>query len=89
MTSEHEITCNVAFGYLSVLLSHLSLSPMIKERVCSQLQGGTLEQLLDAVNEFIKYHRQVEDEIYQVDRDVDLKAGFTNRLQTVVERLQC
>ena len=88
MTSEHEITCNVAFGYLSVLLSHLSLSQMVKERVCSQLQGGTLKQLLDAVEEFIKYHRQVEDEIFQVDRGVDLKAGFVCRLQTLVEHLQ-
>ena len=78
----------MAFGYLSVLLSLLSLCQVIKERVCSQLQGGTLEQLLDAVNEFIKYHRQVEDEIYQVDRDVDLRAGFIDRLQMVVERLQ-
>lgn len=71
-----------------MLLSHLSLNQLINERVCSQLQGGTLQQLLRAVEEFIQYHRQVEDEICHVERTVDLKAGFTNGLQAVVDRLR-
>ncbi|KAL9122274.1 MAG: hypothetical protein Q9187_001170 [Circinaria calcarea] len=75
-------------GKVSLDAFHLSLNKLINERVCSQLQGGTLQQLLRAVEEFIQYHRQVEDEICHVERAVDLKAGFTNRLQAVVDRLR-
>ena len=87
MISEKDITANVAFGYLSVLLSYLSLNPGIRERICLQLQGGTLLQLVDAIEEFLQYHRRIANEINQVDQEIDSKVGFIGRLQNLVDRL--
>ena len=76
------------FGYLAVLLSYLSLNVSIKSYVAGKLQGGTIEILLDAVEEFLFYHRKVADDIRQSFEDVDLKAAFVGRLQAVVDVLR-
>jgi len=78
---------NVAFGYLSVLLCFLSISPSVKKRLCSLLPGNDLRPVLGAVEEFLHFHRQIE-EIQQSDEQVDLKATFVHRLQSVVDRLK-
>ena len=80
----------MAFGYLSVLLSYLCLNGTIRKRVCSRLRGGTLTQLLDTVEEFLQYHRQIDEEIHRNDRgaELDVRAGFIGRLQGVVEGLK-
>lgn len=86
--SEEETSFNVAFGYLSVLLSNLCINGVIREQVRSRLQGGTLKQLLDAVEEFLHYHRQVDDQFCDVGEEIDVKVGFVGRLQSVVDRLK-
>ncbi|MCJ1248307.1 hypothetical protein MMC30_005524 [Trapelia coarctata] len=85
--SEQESVLNVAFGYLSVLLCFLSISTSVKKRLCSLLPGNDLRQVLGAVEEFLQFHRQI-DEIQQSDEQVDLKVSFVHRLQTVVDRLK-
>ena len=78
---------NVAFGYLSVLLCFLSISTSIKKRLCSLLPGNDLRQVLGAVEEFLHFHRQIE-EIQQTDEQVDFRVTFVHRLQSVVDRLK-
>lgn len=78
----------MAFGYLSVLLSYLCVDQEVRLRVSSRLKGRTLKQLLDAVDEFLHYHRQVDDEIYQNDGEMDVRAGFIDRLQRMVNELK-
>lgn len=78
----------MALGYLSVLISYLCINEAVRLRVSSHLQGGTLKSLLDAVEEFLRYHQQIDEEIHSKDEDVDIKAGFIRRLQEVVDDLR-
>ena len=71
-----------------MLLSNLCIDGVVREQVRSRLRGGTLKQLLDAVEEFLHYHRQVDDQICQVGEEIEPKVGFVGRLQSVVERLK-
>ena len=86
--SEQEITSNVAFGYLSVLLSYLSISPTIRSFLCSQLPGGTLESLFAAVEEFLHFNKQIADEFHATEEDSEMKAGFIVKLQELLNRLK-
>jgi hypothetical protein len=85
---EQEIKSNVAVGYLAVLLSYLSVTPHIKQQIEARLRGGTMTQLLDAVEEFLHYHRQVAEEIPQANDDLDVKTSFIGRVQSIVDRLK-
>ena len=78
----------MAFGYLSVLLSYICTDDTVRQRVCSHLRGGNLDQLLEAVREFLQYHTRIDREIYESGGDIDLTAGFTSRLQSVVDKLE-
>lgn len=86
--SEEEISTNVAFGYLAVLLSYVCVNKSARAYACSQLQGGTLDQLLRAMKEFLQYHNSIDQEIYDSGGDVDVTAGFTSRLQRLVDKLE-
>lgn len=88
MFSEREASLNVAFGYLSVLLSYLCLNKTVRFMVISQLQGGSLKQLLDAVQEFLHYHREIDADIHQDEEGVDVKADFIDRLQRLIDELK-
>lgn len=87
MYSEEGTTINVAFGYLSVLLSYACIDDRVKQHMSSQLPGGDLKQLLSAVREFLQYHARIDKEIHDSGGDSDLAAGFTSRLQSVVNKL--
>ncbi len=86
--SEQETSSNVAFGYLSVLLCYLCLNDVVRAQISSHLEGGTLKQLLDAVDEFLSFHRKVDEEITRSDGEVDFRAGFISRLQSVIDGLR-
>lgn len=88
MFSEREASLNVAFGYLSVLLSYLCLNKTVRFMVSSQLQGGSLKKLLDAVQEFLHYHREIDANIHQDEEGVDVQADFTDRLQRLIDGLK-
>lgn len=88
MFSEREASLNVAFGYLSVLLSYLCLNKTVRFMVSSQLQGGSLKKLLDAVQEFLHYHREIDANIHQDEEGVDVQADFIDRLQRLIDGLK-
>lgn len=86
----------MVFGYLSVLLSTLTLDDGIRARIRAALPGRSLDRLLATVEEFLLYHRRVE-EIHDGiatrptdgnDHDHDAMAGFTGRLQGIVDRIR-
>ena len=54
----------------------------------SKLTGGTVRPLLNAVEEFLHYHRKIDEEIYPNGGEVDLRASFTTRLQGIVDILE-
>ena len=78
---------NVAFGYLAVLLSTISLHPEARSHICSKLPGRTLAPVKDVAIEFLQYHQQVDSQLSEVDEGGASKDGFTDRLQSVIDRL--
>lgn len=67
---------------MTVLLCYLCLNKAVREAAEERLPGQTLTPLLDAMEEFLQYHRQIE-------RDRDLPAEFASRLQALADRLKC
>ncbi|MCJ1321046.1 hypothetical protein MMC15_006388 [Xylographa vitiligo] len=88
VTSEKEIRLNVPFGYLSILLSFLSISASVRQCIRSRLRGHMLSRIFGAVEEFLQYHRQITDEIQEAEEGDELKANFVSRVQSVVDRLK-
>lgn len=86
--SEKETNLNVAVGYLSVLLGFLCLNKYVKAWVSAQLHGGTLKHLVDALEEFLQYYRQVGQEVHRDEIEGDPKTGYVGRLQGLVEDLK-
>lgn len=83
-----ETSSNVAFGWVSVLLGLLCLNPSIKARISGRLPGHSLKQLLDAVDEFLQYHRRVDQVISRGDGEDDARVSFVGRLQSHVDDLK-
>ncbi|KAL1958320.1 hypothetical protein VTO42DRAFT_4637 [Malbranchea cinnamomea] len=80
---------NVVFGYLSVLLSTLALDDEVRSHMRATLAGPGLARLLSTVEEFLHYHRKVEEEIRDAEREEeDAMVGFTARLQSIVDRIR-
>ena len=73
---------------MSVLLGWLCLNPAIKARISDRLPGNSLKQLLDAVEEFLRYHRRVDQAITRGDGEDEAKASFVGRLQSHVDDLK-
>ena len=71
-----------------MLLSFLCIDHDVKAQVSSRLQGGNLRQLLDTVEEFLQYHRQIDSEIRQNGGEVDSRVTFISRLQGLVDGLK-
>ncbi|WEW56302.1 hypothetical protein PRK78_001745 [Emydomyces testavorans] len=79
---------NVAFGYLSVLLSTLCLDDDVRSHVRGQLRGNNLGRLLVIMDEFLHYYRKVEEELKDSALEEDAMSGFTSRLQSIVDRIR-
>ena len=73
---------------MSVLLSYLCINGTVKSQVSARLEGGTLKELLDAVEEFLHYHRQIDDGSQREEGGGDRRANFVNRLQSTVDGLR-
>ena len=71
-----------------MLLCWLCLDSAIKTRVSDRLPGNSLKQLLDAVEEFLRYHRSVDQAIVGADGEDDARAIFIGRLQNLVDNLK-
>jgi len=61
---------------------------VVRAQISSRLEGGTLKQLLVIVEEFLSFHRKVDEEIARSDGEVDFRAGFISRLQGVIDGLK-
>ena len=71
-----------------MLLGWLCLNPAIKARVSDRLPGNRLKQLLDAVEEFLRYHRRVDQVVRRDDGEDDARDSFVGRLQSHVDDLK-
>ena len=71
-----------------MLLSYLCINRTVRSLVNAHAEGPTLDALLDAVEEFLQYHRQIDDGIQREDRGTDRRANFVNRLQSLVDDLR-
>ncbi len=47
-----------------------------------------MKQLLDAVEEFLHYHREIDEDVYQSEGEIDVRARFIDRLQRLVDELK-
>lgn len=79
---------NVAFGYLSVLLSTLCLNDEARTHLRNSFPEKNLDKLLATVDEFLCHYRKVEKELYNSDNQDDPMAEFTSRLQGIVTRIK-
>ncbi|OJD23763.1 hypothetical protein ACJ73_04881 [Blastomyces percursus] len=79
---------NVAFGYLSVLLSTVCLDDEARLHVRNSLPGRSIGRVLATVEEFLHYHRKVEKELQIGGREHESVSGFTCRLQSIVDRIK-
>ncbi|OJD14742.1 hypothetical protein AJ78_04940 [Emergomyces pasteurianus Ep9510] len=79
---------NVAFGYLSVLLSTVSLNDEARLQLGSSLHGRYIDRVLATVEEFLHYHRKVEKELQDGGGERESVSGFTCRLQGIVDRIK-
>ncbi|KAF2218273.1 hypothetical protein BDZ85DRAFT_270706 [Elsinoe ampelina] len=77
--SMEESRGNVAYGYLAVLLGNLCLNNKAKAVISKQMGG--LEGLIGAVEEFLGYHRRI-------DEGQEGWEGFTDRLGAVLTKLR-
>ncbi len=64
------------------------MDDVVRAQISSRLEGGTLKQLLVIVEEFLSFHRKVDEEIARSDGEVDFRAGFISRLQGVIDGLK-
>ncbi|KAL1999495.1 hypothetical protein VTN02DRAFT_4437 [Thermoascus thermophilus] len=78
---------NVAFGYLSILLSMLCLDPDARSHIRNSLNGDGLSLVLTTVEEFIHYHQKVEEELDHSTAE-NLMVKFTSRLQGIVNLIR-
>ncbi|RDW70228.1 hypothetical protein BP5796_08625 [Coleophoma crateriformis] len=85
--TQEESQRNIPFGYLSILLGYLCLSPAISVRVRGLLPAKSLPPLLTSIEQFISYHKAVDDILEAEDDDYIRQTGLTDRLQSLVDRL--
>lgn len=79
---------NVPFGYLSVLLSSLCINDQVRAQVRKRLPGQTLKPLLEAVEEFVEFHRKVDHQLKQIEGQEIPQLDFVNRLEVMMTRLR-
>ncbi|ORY72034.1 uncharacterized protein BCR38DRAFT_329056 [Pseudomassariella vexata] len=75
--SEAKGHLNVAFGYLSVFLGYLSLYPPVRQVFRSSHRAKNLRPMLDSIQEFTNVHRTA-----------GVHAGYAERLQDLVDKLE-
>ena len=83
-----ETSLNVATGYLSILLAYLCNHNVLKAQIASRLPGQTLGPLINAVEEFLSYHKQIDECLSHGEDEADTRAGFSRRVQALVDGLK-
>ena len=85
--SVEESVSNVAFGYLAVMLANLCQNADARILIAGLLQGQGLSMLVDAVEEFVLYHQQVDKLNFSGEEGQEVWGAFTEKLQRVLDRL--
>ncbi|KAJ6021655.1 Wings apart-like protein [Penicillium herquei] len=84
-----EVHHNVAIGYLAVLLLALCLNASARSQVKQSLQSKGLSVIISIVDEFLHYHRKIEQELQPLPVQVQGEAsGFHVRLQSLMNQIQ-
>ncbi|KAJ5885658.1 hypothetical protein N7504_011494 [Penicillium tannophilum] len=78
---------NVAMGYLAVLLLALCLNSSARAEVKKSLHCRGLSVIMSTVEEFLQYHRKIEQELQPLPTQGD-SSGFHIRLQDLVGRIR-
>ncbi|KAJ5641578.1 hypothetical protein N7490_005578 [Penicillium lividum] len=78
---------NVAVGYLAVLLLVLCLNPNACVQVKKSLHTKGLSVIMSTVEEFLQYHRKIEQELQPLPVQGD-SSGFYVRLHDLMGRIQ-
>ncbi|KAJ5645534.1 hypothetical protein N7507_011545 [Penicillium longicatenatum] len=78
---------NVAVGYLAVLLLALCLNSSARADITNSLHSRDLSVIMSTVEEFMQYHRKIEQELQPVHVQGD-PSGFHIRLLDLVGRIQ-
>ncbi|KAI9881373.1 MAG: hypothetical protein M1830_003380 [Pleopsidium flavum] len=86
--SVEESHYNVPLGYLSVLLSSLCINDQVRAHVRARLHGQSLEPLLEAVEEFLDFHKKVDGQIIKSEGKDEPRIGFVKRLEDIIARLR-
>jgi hypothetical protein len=71
-----------------VLLANLCESPELREHIRTSLPNQRLDTLVNAVEEFIKVNMMVDQEKTEGEEGEQAMTAFTERLQTVLDRLR-
>jgi hypothetical protein len=84
-----EVTAiNVPYGYLAILLGNLCQNDRVRRKIQSKLPGGSLSTLVNAVDEFTKFHQIVDRDIPDSEEGREMYSTFTARLQIVADKLR-
>ena len=79
---------NVAYGYLSIVLGNLCENELIRDKVRLRLPDQRLDALIQAIEEFIFYHKRLDSVRVQGEEGQDLSVDYIARMQSTVDRLQ-
>lgn len=83
-----EVHHNVAVGYLAVLLLTLCLDNGARLQIKNSLAPNGLAAVTSTVDEFLQYHRKIEEELYQFPTKGQPASGFLSRLQGLVAQVR-
>ena len=86
--SVEESSSNVAYGYLAIVLANLCRNAEARSVIAAQMPGGTLAPLVDAVQEFVVHHQQVDTMNFAGDEGKEVWTAFTERLKGILVRLK-
>ncbi|CAG8303557.1 unnamed protein product [Penicillium salamii] len=79
---------NVAVGYLAVLLLTLSLDNETRSRIKKLLAPNGLTLVVSTVEEFLQYHRKIEQEVSALPAQGQPASGFMARLQELIAQVR-
>ena len=74
-------------GYLAVLLLALCLHSAARLQIQKSLHSKGLEMVMSTVDEFLQYHRKIEQESFPVQVQSE-RSGFHSRLHDLISQIQ-
>ncbi|KAJ5334259.1 uncharacterized protein N7506_008042 [Penicillium brevicompactum] len=83
-----EVHHNVAVGYLAVLLLTLAIDNETRSKIKSLLASKGLATVISTVDEFLQYHRKVEQEASVLPTQGQPASGFMARLQELIAQIR-